>query len=380
MVQFGSGGTITRLSMVQDFSSVRIDGLSEAEATSASLPPLLKSLGHDLLPTETAKAVKLPGGSEVSVYITSDDPTFAQRFCAEVEASGTSKIRTFCVPSKFSPGTITRQTNCRKVIASWHRPTRAVWIHFDTYAEAGAVGAKFNREEFTINGVAVEAGPPKSYKGKWQILLRNAPLDVTEARVRRAMFPSLEDPSHIRLGDKSASFDEKAAPAFVSSLFESIGKVDYTTEAQSRGRWWNVAIHFENELDALKAVKKLHGLPQEFLGDENLTVRLVTASKIKIPRKIHNAIREQIEIAVAENSRGHRLSVKVFPDISLENRFVILSMQGEDKVKLAALTGTIEGMLLGKVIEVSDEIFDTLVGNRSAAHQLKEIQHADQVS
>lgn len=379
IVRFGDGGTVTRLSMVSSFSSVRIDGIPEADATSARFPIVLKDLGHDLLPFETFRAVKGNRGSNASVYITSDDPTFASRFCAEFKTDG-RELHVTSVPPRFPPGTITRQISCNKIVASWSRPTRAVFIHYDTYAKAGSVGVGFNRETYTVNGAAVEASTPEYYKGKWRIMLRNTPFDITEARVRNAMHTSFEKPSYIRLGDKVKSYDESAAPAFVASLFKTIGKVEFMTEPRTMGRWWTVTIHFENELHALKAVKDVHGQPHEFLGDGKLTVRLMSASKIKIPRKIHEALRVQIDEVVQAKSQRHRLSTKIFPDTSPESRFITISMQGEDKAHLAVLTGTIENMLSGKVIEVSRETFETILRDGSAAQQLKEIQRSNQVS
>ncbi|CZT24271.1 uncharacterized protein RCC_09990 [Ramularia collo-cygni] len=110
-----------------------------------------------------------------------------------------------------------------------------------------------------------------------------------------------------------------------------------------------------------------------------LHVRLINESKVRLHEKIFDALREEIHAAVTANSRDHNLKVNVFPDTSPENRFVTVRMQGEDKEKLASLTGTLEAMLSGRVMEVSSDIFDTLAWNKTAARQLEEIQSVNQV-
>lgn len=376
VAQFGIGGTVEKLSMVANITSVRVDGLSETDATSATLPPLLKSFGYELRPNETTRATKLQATKKVSVYITSDDPQFAQRFCSEFRPPSTSHIRAVCVPPKFPPGTITRKTSCRKVLVSWVRPTRAVWLHFDTYAEAAIVGGRFNRGFFKLDGVVVEAGPPSAHRDKWQIMLRNAPVNVTVASVSIALYLSFEKPTHVQLGQ---SYDEKAAPTFVASLFRTFGNVEYISEPRMKGRWWSTAVHFEHEADARKAVEEVQDQPQEFLGSEKLNVKLMNTSMIKIARKVHDALQGQIAAALPPDS-GHKVTLKVFPDSNPEDRFVNLSLQSEDKKQVAALTGTIEAMLAGKIIDVSKDGFKTLVESPNAAQELREIQKLHQVS
>lgn len=368
--------------MIADFSSVRIDHLSEADAVSTRLPSLLKEIGHDLLPNESLKAIRLPRHSDVSVYITSDDPDFAQRFCKEFRTSGTSYQHLRAVPvfPKFSPGTITRQTSSKKVLVSWERPTRAVWLHFGTYAEAGAVRARFNRGEYKIGGVSVQVGTPKRYRGIWQILLLDAPFDVTEEQVKDAVQWSSERPIDIHLGKPGTSYDDEFSPALVTYLLNSVGSVDHVGEPRKKGRWWTVAVQFASELDALNAVNELHGKPQEFLARGQLTIRQVCTSKIKVPKRIHAVIRERIGAALATHSQGCKLSCKVFPDPNSDNRFVTLSLQGDDRGEVASLTGEIESMLAGKAIDLSDEVFDGLVNNESAARKMKELQNVHKVS
>ncbi|KAB8302354.1 hypothetical protein EYC80_005783 [Monilinia laxa] len=371
LVQFDVGARVSKVSLPEEFSAVRIDGLP-MDSTSEHIASLLSKEGIQVIPS--CVRIRQPdGASYASADIKVDDPTFAKRLCTKL--AGRSRLKTrypnveaFQVSAGLPSGTNVHRTEHRKVQCSWFKPSKSAWLNFDREKIAKRVSTKFNSGSYKVLSQTLKCEPPTKGEGgqndplAWTLELARLPVMTTKKNILSAITSRYDKPSNIELGSPSYSADGEEAGATVSTEIEG------TKRAKAVAR-------FYEKSDARTAVNTLHDTPLPFCEDIFLTVQLVSTAKFKVASIIFNAVQSRIRTASQDWDQQY-LKFKIYPTAGLRKQYRILKIEGEESEDVAFAKETLNEILEGVTVMSEGKPLWTpsLVSNGAIFQRLKIIQ------
>ena len=148
LVKFEDGGRVAKVSLPSDFSSVIISGLS-ASSTAAKVSILLKDLGHDVS-SDSIRLWPASGATSTSAHVIVEEPGSAKRICAQLNSFISSNspytlLTARQATPKLPASVSTKRISCKKVLVSWNKPVKLVWLNFGSSNIAERVCEKFNQ-------------------------------------------------------------------------------------------------------------------------------------------------------------------------------------------------------------------------------------------
>ncbi|KAK0895378.1 hypothetical protein LTS16_024371 [Friedmanniomyces endolithicus] len=334
LVQFEDGGRVSKVSLLGEASSIRLEDLPPT-STPISVCTLLRGLGQNAHP-DAVEINSTPRSSSAVAYISFEESEIASGASMELTKQFAAQLEYHNVVSrtvipKLPAGAAVRRISCSKVLVSWYRPTRLVWLNFGAQRVAG-----------------------------W-------------AEIERSLIGKASRPQHIELGKGAAAFDTESAPTLVESLLTQIGSVDLKLDPRNHEKRFKAVALFANESDAREAVETLHDRPQDFLGQSKTFTQLLSSAKFKISSKIYDCNKEQLDDFAVE-WRTENVVLRVYPDLA--KRLVTLKIEGEKAKAIANAASVIDHIIAGKIIEVEHAPFWTpaLVTNGPAYQILQRVQ------
>ncbi|WPH04418.1 Hypothetical protein R9X50_00730900 [Acrodontium crateriforme] len=378
-VQFDHGAVIQKISLASDFSSIRMDSM-DFTSDVESVIDIARKVGFDIEP-DNVHLLPMTHETNRSAQITMDDPTFDKRFCDKLRADPTlSKVTATVVSPRLPFWAASRRINCKKVIVSWHRPTRLVWLNFGHISVAQRVSDKFNRGQYRIAGHRVKAEDPtgvtdyRNQKGI-TVLLQNAPHCITRLEVFDAIKAEYDKPRHIELNRTKGLYKDDHSFTLIKSLLLQIGPLELTDVTKEGSKRFKAVALFNDENDARQAVTTFHNGVQPWLNNDKLSLQLMSSSKFKISSKIYQAVEQQFAGHIPNWLEDH-LSFRIYPDTTAQRRFVTLKVEGESVKAVAKATSTIDEITAGKLVEIEGTPCwsSSLASNGPLFQQLKRIE------
>ncbi|KAK3708523.1 hypothetical protein LTR37_011418 [Vermiconidia calcicola] len=378
-VTFGTGGCVAELLLTCDFSSVTLTG-EQLPNTPAAISKMLGDLGLQVA-LDCIHMLKAPWDELMSAIVTATDPRFPDILRSQLKEDPAHAGLTACaVAPKLPSWASARRISCKKVLVSWNKPVRLVWLNFGNRTIAERVSGKFNRGQYRVCGYTVKAGSPTSSETPrnpvaWTVLLQNVPATADTDDIGGSMSLEYDRPRHIEMGKATGSYDAGSAPTLVESLLTRIGPVEFNMRPESHGKRFKAIAMFTHEIDAREAVTSLHNQPQECLGQGRPTVTLLSSSKFKVSARIYKNIQKQLDAHVG-GWHDQYVSFRVYPDAIPAKHFVTLKLEAQGAKEVAKATGIVEEILAGKIIRGEDGAFwmPSFAGNGPALEQLKQIE------
>ncbi|KAK4896959.1 hypothetical protein LTR27_005206 [Elasticomyces elasticus] len=212
VVQFGEGGSVCRLSLIWEALIVRIGGIPPF-ATVESLRDLLQTPEHPI----AMDSVQV-NTTTACAYISCEDPASADTLCQQSAAQfGLGPAHCDLTFQSLMPrntsSTTTQRISCKKVIVSWYRATRLVWLNFGRQQIAQRVCDKFNSGKYTIGDRRIQAVVPKQSGGTprnpvaWTVMLQDVSVGAGKDEINASIWSTAEKPRHIELAPSAASSD-----------------------------------------------------------------------------------------------------------------------------------------------------------------------------
>ena len=210
---------MSKLSLLGEASSLRIDGMPHPSPP-ASVLAMLHEIDLDVDIDDIAVSI-MPQSTAIVAHIRFSDPRSASTGCKQLTAwcaseQATSTLTARVVVPKLPGGSTVRRISCNKVIISWYRPTRLVWLNFGAQRVAMWVSEKFNGSRYTPNGRNINASIPKlsGTPGhvSWTVVLQGVPSSATEMNIRPWFSAMVDQPRHIELGKVTTGWTQKLHP------------------------------------------------------------------------------------------------------------------------------------------------------------------------
>ncbi|KAK4140960.1 uncharacterized protein C8A04DRAFT_39491 [Dichotomopilus funicola] len=374
---FGVGATVAKISLPTDFSAVLLENLA-ADSSPTSVKALLSRLDVDIS-SEDIRMITIPNSDVCSASITVEDPAFAKTLCSKFLAAYRKppgvKVTQAQVPMPRDSSL--QRVECRRVLVSWHRSVRNVWLNYSEDRIAQRVYDKFNNGTYTINGATVKANPPESSKNQWNALVWTVMLTGVDGAVNRhtisKALPKSDTPKHIELAAPTYHMTTEQAIAAVESMLRQIGPVEWhRASSNSKGKRIKLQARFFDEAHAREAASVLDNKPLPFSESARLTVRLATTTKVKVSARIYVAISE----ALASQGSKWELEHVKFVAYPPSNGYRMLKLEGEDSKAVGEAKKTLEQLIGGQVVkgEGSDLWHASLRKNGPESQRLKEIE------
>ncbi|PPJ53071.1 hypothetical protein CBER1_11951 [Cercospora berteroae] len=363
LIQFKDGASVSKVSLIAELSAVRLEGLNP-QATVASIAALIHEFGFKV-EEDAIQISKLYKSTSISAFINGEAPGFARLFCDKIRKSNsdrTTSLTATSIPPRLPPSSVSRRINCRKVIVSWYRPSRLVWMNFGVESIAKRVSEKFNGGRYKILGTKVTAVPKGSQKRytiggrnpnpvNWTVVIKGVPCTACEEDIVTAVTDSYDSPRHIELDKTPVGPESRVAPIIVESLLTSIGPLDFMTEPQLRDSKYKAIAQFADDRNAREAVDKLNGQTQQDLAGGKLFLQLRTSSKVKTLTRIYDAMQEQLRPCVRA-WKAQRLTFNAYNEAKKQTTSI--AIEGDDAKEVAKAVSSLEDVLRGRTIQDGD--------------------------
>ena len=381
LVNCEDGGRISQISLPSDFSAVMISGMPTT-FSATRIHQLLRDLGHEI-PMASIRVLRGSDSNSVKAHVTAARPEFATTLCQQLNTTSDPALTPLnAIPTapRIPSLASSRRISCKKVLISWNKPVRLVWLNFGSFNIAERVCGKFNDARYTILGHAVSAEKPTGSQSPrnpmgWTVLLKSVPSNATRVDIDNAIHLAHDKPRHIEMGKVSNHFDVDTATALVESLFTRIGPVEFSMRPDTLGKRFKAVALFADEADAREAINVLHDQPQEFLNKDKLALQLLSSAKFKVSADIYECVRSQVA-SLVPSWRDQHLTFREYLGVGVQKRFITLKIEGEVTKLVAAATNTLETIVSGKVLQDDDLPFwePSLTTNGLAFHKLKQIE------
>ncbi|KLU90292.1 hypothetical protein MAPG_09256 [Magnaporthiopsis poae ATCC 64411] len=377
VVKFADGASVDDLSLASDFSAVRLDNLPPG-STPVSVTRLIGGLGFTAS-DDCVRVRQAADGKTASADVKVKDPSFAGAVRDKL-SKGSSGIRAARIDVPMATGSGLHRVDCCKVLCSWHRATRTVWLNFRTEKVAQKVCGGFQSGAFKVKNQAVNASNPTGSNNRyssndqaWTVRLSNLDPAVTKTDIITPI-PGRWMPTHVELGEPTYTEYANTVASTVKARLLQIGPLDMWSVAETgSGKRVKAQARFENEEDAKTAESTLNNKSVAWLrGDmmalrspsksaAKLTVQHVTVAKIKLTARIFNTLREPL------NARREQWSEKGVHFVAYppSNGHVVLKLEGAETKNVAEAYRTLSVMIEGTKLDVGKDAWCTIIQNHA---------------
>nr|CDP22409.1 Putative protein of unknown function [Podospora anserina S mat+] len=347
VIQFGHGAAVLKASLQSDFSAVRISQLPET-STLGQIFQALRQLGFAVSPDEI-RFVPSPDPTHRIADVRVEDPAFARRLMSAVEDCRRSlgnDIKVIQINAPMPGGSGMHRVECKKVLCSWYRPFKTVWLNFTSHGLAETICQKYTSGRYKVLNMTVTSHAPKKSKAWTTVMLTEVPAEATEDDVTKSI-PANMSPRNVETGTPSFRYNADVANAFVKSKLIEVGPLEWWEDAVFGGKRAKVKARFQDDGDAAKAASMLNGWELPFQKKGKLTVQAIYSARFKVQERIYQAIKPIIK----EQSpmwQAKKVYLAAYEPAKFSSSRA-LKFEGEDNKAVAEAKRTLEQILEGRL-------------------------------
>ncbi|KAH8701348.1 hypothetical protein GQ44DRAFT_693493 [Phaeosphaeriaceae sp. PMI808] len=366
-IRFDEFGHVLDISFQTDYSCACITGLPSG-ITPTAVVEMLHGFGLDI----TANCVRVLEDSTTKATkatLKVKDPLVTKDLCDRVN-NETSTLHASIMPLDA------RQIMWRKLLISWHKATRSVWLNFGNEEIADRVTKKFNNGSYMCLGHLVKSSAPTRNAPQrgfsrnlvpWTIVLSNVPAIANSADVEKAIFSPKDRPRHVEMGTVSYHASEPEVSVAIRSCLEKHGPLEsFFLLPTPGGKRSKAVARFQNEEDARSAAE-LNNTALSILGRGKLTVAMVQSVKVKVPTAVYSVsqsrINEGIKIWNQQNLKFRAYADSVRP-------LTTLKVEGAIARDVASACRTLNEIMRGTIlVDGGNVLWGPALGTNGKAYQ-----------
>ncbi|KAH6662652.1 hypothetical protein F5X68DRAFT_178154 [Plectosphaerella plurivora] len=381
--EFEEGAAITKVTLPSDFSAVRLTRLPPG-STAETVADMLRKFSDSILPGD----VRIFPGTELSgssAEVKVEDPMFARTVCKELNRQQSpTTITAVSIPIPSPRGSNIHRVDCKKVLCSWHRPTRSASLKFGSELIANQVHGLFANGAYKVNGKRVrvvepqiQGSPSNHVPGTWTLVMQDLPPETQIKDIERAI-PPHHKPTSVRATKASYDTDPEVAVAIVKSMLTKIGPLEWwEASASSTRKRFKAQSRFLDEKDASEAAKSLNQKQLPFSDTTKLTVQHITLAKFKVSTRIHDALRQQFDVEKTAWASQNIYFVAYPP----QQGYRVLKLEGDNSQLIADAKKSLEKIIAGEVLRKNgkDLWHSSLERNGEEFQWLRKLQQARNV-
>ncbi len=371
-VLFYEFGHVFDVSFPTDYSCARMTGFSR-EPTAQSVVDILHTLEYDVSP-DCVRIMGCPSSSTKMAIVKVKDPLFATSLCDRMKLKNLD-LQATAIAVDFNP------MNWRKVLVSWHKASRSVWLNYGQGDIAKRVATKFNKGTYKCLGQLVKSSAPKctesarSYSRNhvpWTIILSDVPNNATLLDIEKCIKSPHDEPRHVEMGPASYSASQPEVSVAVRSSLEKYGPLEsFHLIPTLGGKRVKAVAMFQDEEAAISATA-LDSMGIGILEKGRLTVTLVRSAKVKVLTSLYTACQAAIE----EKANLWRLQyMKVHTYTDTVRHLTTIKIEGSDAKEVSAACRALDELTRGVVLRHDGDVLwkPILNNNGNAYRRLKAI-------
>ncbi|KAK4185172.1 hypothetical protein QBC35DRAFT_28671 [Podospora australis] len=385
VVQFANGAAVVKVSLQADFSAARVSFLP-GSATPDTVSRQLRQLGfivsHDEIRVRPSNDPK-----HCVADIRVEDPSFSRRLCSVIDDHSKelkTELKAVAINCPMPRMSGIHRVECKKVLCSWYRPFKTVWLNFGSQNIAQKVHDKYCSGRYTVLSHPVQVHAPKDSRtpvsrfGKaaprvWTVMLTEVPAEATREDVEKCIPPTIQ-PNNIELGQPSFFYEGEMANALVKSKLMEIGPLEWWEDAVFGQKRAKVKARFQDDGDAAKAASLLNNGPLPFHKKGKLTVQALYSARFKVQDRIYQAVRPIIEKQTSTWLAKRVYFAAYNPSGTSACR--VLKLEGDENKSVAESKRELEQILMGRVAMFNDKTIWTpaFTVNGDVFGELKELE------
>lgn len=381
-MQFQDGASVSKISLLSDFSALRLTGLPTG-SSAASVVVLLAELGR-IVPETCVRIVRGDTADQVAADVLVEEPGFAKAVCREAIPLGSlAGIHARQVTPSLSVGTNARRVERRKIQCSWFKPCKRARLTYATQQNATTVYSKFERQIYMLCGSKVRCTRPSCQAGggpfsrqQWTIMLTDLPAAVTRTEIESVFVAVTERPERIEVSPATYEADGEEACASVLSLLAGIGPIEWSqANTLLEGKRAKAVARFCDESDALQAEKDLDNSPLPFCPGMKLNVQLLSTAKFKVRTNVFKIVGDQVRVA-SDGWTKQGVQLKVYPPADPTSLYRVVKVEGPKIEEVGAAKEDLQRILDGEKLLDDDGTplwSVSLRGNNPLFTQLKHL-------
>lgn len=285
--------------------------------------------------------------TEELVYATVNlgDPVSVKRVIDALDGSYHKNNKLSVKPLLKKGRDITSSQDATRVSCTWYAPTKKAFAIYNSASEARVAATKESR---IICGRPIKckiADTTSGDPGTTTISMGGLDVRTTLSDIKKSF--RCDD---VKLGAPTYDLTEEEAVVFVRSLFESGKRLQgFEVVSQPNAVKVKAIVRFRTAEEARNAIKEIHGVKQEFLGDSPLHVSQVFSAKFKVLPDVYRAVTGELA-DITKKARGAGfVRVKVYEGVSPISP-VTISVNGPERATVASTKTAVQKLVRGEVL------------------------------
>lgn len=161
-------------------SAVRISQLP-VDSTAGYIFSVLRKLGF-AVSIDEIRFTPSPDPTYRVADLLIEDPTFARQFISMADVfkrsfAGKNSIKVIAINAPMPGGSGMHRVECKKVLCSWYRPFKTVWLNFTSSGLAEIVHEKYTSGRWRVLNMPVTSHTPKRSKAWTTVMLTEVPAE-----------------------------------------------------------------------------------------------------------------------------------------------------------------------------------------------------------
>lgn len=161
-------------------SAVRISQLP-VDSTAGYIFSVLRKLGF-AVSIDEIRFTPSPDPTYRVADLLIEDPAFARQFISMADVfkrsfAGKNSIKVIAINAPMPGGSGMHRVECKKVLCSWYRPFKTVWLNFTSSGLAEIVHEKYTSGRWRVLNMPVTSHTPKRSKAWTTVMLTEVPAE-----------------------------------------------------------------------------------------------------------------------------------------------------------------------------------------------------------
>ncbi|KAF9767825.1 hypothetical protein IL306_014945 [Fusarium sp. DS 682] len=349
-VEFGDGATVKKVSLLSDYSAIRIRNLRPG-SSAGSVQKLLADVGITIS-TSDVNVIQPEMLSNAMAIIKVKDPEFAKSACWKLETyMRAPDLEVNQIPVPLPVGSSFGIVDSKNVRCSWHRPTRTVTLYFEDRESAFKSFHKFRNKELKICGLSVKSQVPVALDankqgGEWEMVLEGLVDTITDWDIVD-VFSIADAPFYVDMGEPSYETDLDVDSTVIKSLLYEVGSLErWDVFGDTKARRIKAQARFVQESEALDAVSRLNETSLPFNPPGKLYLQHVHLVKFRVSNRVHNVIQNSIELQ-REEWEQQFVTFSALPE---HRSYRVLKLESQDRHFFTQAKEALERIINGTVM------------------------------
>jgi len=346
-VEFANGASVSKISLMSDFSAVFTSDLSPHTSVQ-ELVDFLIGRGFPQVTHDCVRLKHIPEKVHKTGLIKVRDPDFANKL---LQCLQDTPVRLRDMEVRVSKMQIAGETvsgmnrlQLTSVTCSWFNPSKVAYLEYDADWKAKRALERIGRpdsNEFQGRKLDVTYQPARSLQ------VGNLDLDTNEAGLRR--FLPYPPPTKVTWGPQSHNLTAKQLEERAITQLRSHGILieECTPYPQKGGSRTKIIAKFTEAEAARNAVKKMHETYLDPSSNDKMQVTPLVSIKLSVSSRILAAIRSQLDPLVDQTWRTDYVQIKSYK--TLGKQYTQVRIFGQSREPVAKAKSAVEKLLTGQI-------------------------------